>query len=311
MDPLMKYTFVALGLAVVAFVAWCLQKTRPTVRTGALVACVVASVAAAGLFVGSSTQQIGANKVGVVTRLGKPVDTMGSGFHWKSPLTKVTQYDAAIQTDTYSDATDVAKKNGGCVAVQLANKSRACVPVSVRWQIVPTAAAKLHSSYRGFDKVANSLVERQVLRTMSDVYGTYNPLDDLDKKVSAPSQATTDDAAQGSTEERLSRRIMAILANEVGREINIKDVLLRAPIYDAGTQASINAYQEELGRTRVAEQRLKTAQAEAKANEAVAKSLTPEVLSHECIKTWEKKGGVPPYCFTGGTALVGGGLSKQ
>ena len=56
------------------------------------------------------------------------------------------------------------------------------------------------------------------------------------------------------------------------------------------TQAKINAYQAEVGNTRIAEQQEKTAGAQARANRALADSVSkdPNVLVSKCLDTLEE-----------------------
>lgn len=83
--------------------------------------------------------------------------------------------------------------------------------------------------------------------------------------------------------------------------------------FDDSTQSRINAYQAEIGNTRVAEQKQQTAEAEAKANQMLAQSVSndPNVLVSKCLDTLAdmvEAGQQVPAGFScwpgGGSALV-------
>ena len=79
------------------------------------------------------------------------------------------------------------------------------------------------------------------------------------------------------------------LGDQVGREvtdqIEIINVIVPLVNYDEATQDRMNAVNVEKANTRVAEQRAKTAEAEAKANEILAASVSndPNVLVGRCL----------------------------
>jgi hypothetical protein len=68
-------------------------------------------------------------------------------------------------------------------------------------------------------------------------------------------------------------------------QIEIINVIVPLVNYDEATQSRINALNIEKANTRVAEQRAKTAAAEAKANEILAASVSndPNVLVSKCL----------------------------
>ncbi|HET7320819.1 MAG TPA: hypothetical protein VFI84_04545, partial [Candidatus Saccharimonadales bacterium] len=51
-------------------------------------------------FVASATV-VSTKNVGIVTSFGKPVGSLSNGFHMVAPWAKVTELDAAIQTDSH------------------------------------------------------------------------------------------------------------------------------------------------------------------------------------------------------------------
>jgi hypothetical protein len=75
------------------------------------------------------------------------------------------------------------------------------------------------------------------------------------------------------------------LRTKVGGQIEIINVIVPLVNYDQATQDRINALNVEKANTRVAEQRAKTAEAEARANGILAASVTndPNVLVSKCL----------------------------
>src|SRR3546814_634740 len=74
-------------------------------------------------------------KVGVVTTFGKPTGTLSNGLHLIAPWDKVTEFDAAIQTDKHDDQraeADVSNDQSKCTRVRIGNQSTACVSNSIR-----------------------------------------------------------------------------------------------------------------------------------------------------------------------------------
>jgi hypothetical protein len=76
------------------------------------------------------------------------------------------------------------------------------------------------------------------------------------------------------------------LRTKVGGQIEIINVIVPLVNYDQDTQDRINALNVEKASTRVAEQRAKTAKAEARADEVPAAwvSNDPDVLDSRCVE---------------------------
>lgn len=94
-----------------------------------------------------------------------------------------------------------------------------------------------------------------------------------------------------------------ILRQEVGKRIVVLSTLLPIVKFDDATQGRINQLQQQVALTRIADQRLKTNEAEARANNALAKSVnnSPYVLVSRCLDDFDamvKQGQTVPPGFS-------------
>jgi regulator of protease activity HflC (stomatin/prohibitin superfamily) len=254
----------------------------------------------------SSLTMVGTKQVGVVTTFNRPTGTMTNGLHVKAPWQKVTDMDGTIQTDSY-----VGSGNSGkCIDIRIGNGSVACIDATIRWRIVPGEADVLFQDYRNQkddvnDAIQDSLVKRELTGALNEVYGSYDPL----AAVKGGENIEVDALSQGVQEAMITR------VKELGKgtaQVEVLSVTTPLIRLDKTTQEKIDAYQQEVANTRIAEQKQATAEAEAKANEAISASISkdPNVLAYKCLNIMEqmaKSGSSVPaglYCFPGGNAPV-------
>lgn len=248
---------------------------RPAARRTAL-AVAVLTLLALGL---SSATIVSTKSVGIVTSFGRPTGTLSNGFHLTAPWAKVTEFDAAIQTDSHVGA-DGNKDDGNCVTVRLASSSTACVDHSVRWRIRQTSADALFRDYKDFDRVRESLVTRELNASLNEVFSTFDPLAAIGN-TTADKPAYSLDVMAGQVTEKLRAK--------VGTQIEVLNVIIPLVRFDAPTEERIKAYQAAQADTRIAKQKQETAAAEAKANESLAGSVgTTNVLVSKCLDWLER-----------------------
>lgn len=254
-----------------------------TVRRYLLAVVAFLAVGAAIMTLFASLTTVGTKQVGIVTEFGRPTGTvLTNGLHLKAPWQKVTEFDAAIQTDSYGDTTG-GNTETPCIQVRIVNQATACVSLSVRWRIAPDAADDLFRDYRTFDNVRASLVTRDLRATLNDVLGNYDALSTV-----ATVEATgTERPPSAPTYDEISTQVTAELTNRVGGQIEIQSVVVSFVGFDETTQGRINALQGEVAGTRVATQRQATAAADAEANRILAESVSrdPNVLVSQCMNT--------------------------
>lgn len=258
------------------------------VAARALATVIVWLIALAPVSAASFTA-VSTKNIGVVTTFNRPVGHLSNGLHLKAPWQKVTELDGAIQNETFTE------KDKDALSVRLGNNSMATVDATVQWRIKPDAADTLFLDYRNFDSIKTNLVNRQLKSAMNDVLATFNPI------------ASTSQVQGGSDNEKLAQRVTALLKERVGSRIDIKSVLIPVIHFDQNTQDRINAYQAEIGNTRIAEQKQATAKAEGEANRELSASVNndPNVLVSKCLDIVAKNGGSPAGCWPGTSVIAG------
>ena len=253
----------------------------------------------------SSLIMVGTKQVGVVTTFNRPTGTMTNGLHVKAPWQKVTEMDGTIQTDSYVGGGKVT-----CIDIRIGNGSVACIDTTIRWRIVPDEADVLFQDYRNQkddvnDAVQESLVKRELTGALNEVYGSYDPLAAV-----KGGENIEVDALSAKVQTAMLNRVKTL--GEGTAQVEVLSVTTPLIRLDSTTQDKIDAYQQEVANTRIAEQKQATAEAEAEANNAISASISkdPNVLAYKCLNIMDQlaksEQGVPVgmYCFPGGNAPV-------
>jgi regulator of protease activity HflC (stomatin/prohibitin superfamily) len=240
---------------------------NPGSRTRSLRIAVISGGLTLLVLVLGSTTIVSARNIGVVTTFGRPGGTLTNGLHAKAPWQNVTEMNGTIQIDNHT----------GELAANVDN--------SVRWRIQPAAADELFLDYRDFENVRDNLVTRELRAALNEVFSNFDPLSPENSE-GANVQALGDDVAEK-------------LRAKVGEQIEIINVIVPLMNYDGATQDRINALNVEKANTRVAEQRAKTAAAEARANEILAASVSndPNVLVSKCLDSAREAAISPLGCW--------------
>jgi regulator of protease activity HflC (stomatin/prohibitin superfamily) len=241
------------------------------------------------LLVFTAFTSVPAQSVGVVTSFGKPVNELGPGVHWKAPWQRVQDMDGKIQID------DNLGKNR--TEIRLGNGSNAYVQNALRWKIRPEAAGGLWADYRSIDRIATGLVDQELAAALNSAFAGYNPL------------ATANGASQSYDDvaTKVKERLVGVdgKSGHFGARIIVESVIIPKVDFDDATQHRIDALQQEVVNTRIATQREQTAKAEARANEALAASVTnPNVLVARCMDLVKASGGSPFGCWPGTGSVI-------
>ena len=236
---------------------------NPAGRARAMRIAVVGGALTIIVLILGSTTIVSTRNIGVVTTFGRPGATLSNGLHVKAPWQKVTEMNGTIQIDNHTGEY--------ATTVRLGNNSTANVDNSVRWRIQPSAADELFLDYRDFENVRDNLVTRELRAALNEVFADFDPL--------APENS------EGANVQALGDDVAEKLRSKVGDQIEILNVIVPLVNYDQATQDRINALNVEKANTRIAEQRAKTAAAEARANEILAASVSndPNVLVSKCL----------------------------
>jgi regulator of protease activity HflC (stomatin/prohibitin superfamily) len=276
---------VAMLLVIVTVIALLIRATskNPAGRTAALRIGVVAGGLAIFVLILGSTTIVSTRNIGVVTTFGRPGATLSNGLHVKAPWQSVTEMNGTIQIDNHTGE--------AATTVRLGNNSTANVENSVRWRIQPAAADELFLDYRDFENVRDNLVTRELRAALNEVFADFDPL--------------SPENSDGANVQVLGDEVAEKLRAKVGGQIEIINVIVPLVNYDEATQSRINALNVEKANTRVAEQRAKTAAAEAKANEILAASVTddPNVLVSKCLDAAREAHISPLGCWPNTTAV--------
>lgn len=258
---------------------------------------IVAGVVAVLALVFASTTIVPTREIGVVTSFGKPTESLSNGFHTKAPWEKVHKLDGKIQTDNFTGKDDA-------ISIRLGNGSTAKVDTTIRWRIKLEAGQDLYRDYRDLDSIRDSLVTRELKAALNEVLGNYDPL--VSVKAGVNAEGKTESA--GIDLNKFSAEVQEALKSRVGSDVEILSVILPIIRFDGETQEKINAFQAEVGNTRIAEQREATAKAQAQANKNLSASVSndPNVLVSKCLDALDemvKKGQNVPIgfsCWPGG-----------
>lgn len=266
--------FVVITLfAVLAMVAAKSDASKSRARRVAVVAGALTVL----VFIIGSTTIVSTRNIGVVTTFGRPGGTLSNGLHWKAPWQRVTEMNGTIQIDNHTGEY--------ATTVRLGNNSTAYVDNSVRWRIQPAAADELFLDYRDFENVRENLVTRELRAALNEVFADFDPL--------APENV------EGTNVQALGDDVAEKLRGKVGGQVEIINVIVPLVNYDEATQSRINALNVEKANTRIAEQRAKTAEAEARANEILAGSVSdnPNVLVSKCLDAAREANISPLGCW--------------
>lgn len=257
-----------------------LRDAAPKFKTAAIFSMIAALIVT--LF--ASTAIVPPRTVGVKVALGKPVGSVGNGFHFKAPWTSVEKMDASIQNDVYNgDKT---------ITVRLGNNTEAEADASIRWQLKQDNIEQLFLDYKTFDNIRDNLVTRNFRAAMNEAFASYDPL------------ATVESANNSGADKDLpgiAEKVKDALQSKLGDDIIIHEVTIPLVNFDEATQSRINELQAETARTRIANQKQETADAEAKANKILEDSVTPEVLSSKCLDIADRNNKDILGCIAGTT----------
>lgn len=296
-------TLIFAALTVAAFLAVRFVRDE---RGGRIVGYVVPAIPAgitALLLLISSLIVVPTNTVAIVTSFGRPVDVETNGLHFTAPWAKTARFEAIVQPLKFA-GDGKAEDAEQCVSVRLANQATACVNATIQWKMPPEKAVDLYRAYRDFERVRQFLVQQTAQQSVGAVFSNHNPL-----------AALGDPNAKLGTLEEFSVKATEELHRRIGDKVQIVGVVVSFIDYDDQTDKKLSDMQAELANTQIAQQRSKTAEAEADANRKLAASLTndPSVMTSKCLdlveRIYKAGGSLPPgfSCFpTNGTGLVFG-----
>lgn len=219
-----------------------------------------------------------ARTVGINLSFGKPVGTFSNGIHLKTPWSTVERLDLAVQNNIYNGQ--------GSVPVRLANSAKANVDASIQWRLKSDGAEQTYLDYRSFESIESNLIDRNFRAALNETLVDYDPLAVIRDGDS------TDQRLEHLAEETANR-----MQEKVGAQVEVRSVTIPIINFDDATQARIDELQTEFARTRIAEQKQKTNQAESAANRELQNSITQDVLTDKCLNIVRETKQSPLGCF--------------
>jgi regulator of protease activity HflC (stomatin/prohibitin superfamily) len=249
----------------------------------------------------ASFTQVPAQSVGVLVSFGKPIKEIPPGLHVKRPWAKVVDMDGRTQTEIHNATNRVE--------IRLGNQATGYVQSSLRWKIRPEAAGSLYADYRTEADVGPKLVDLELAAAMNAAFSDYDPLSNIradagDKTAKKISNDDLSARVQTRLDTRIGKNAPPGLNQTVGdNRIIIEQVVIAKVDFDDATQSRINQLQQEIGNTRIAEQRRKTIDQEAQSNTKLAASVShdPNVIVSKCMdqqrEAIEKGQQLPPGGF--------------
>lgn len=281
------FVVICVIVAGVAALFWRLP-SDDTTRSRAKTVTIAAVAAAAVFFFLGCFTIVGTRQFAIMTTFGRPTGvSLNNGFHGKWPWQMTHPMDGAVQIDKYVKEGNTDQR----ITVRLGNQSTALADVSIRWQLKQAAAPELFQQYKTFDNVRVNLIERNLSVARNEVFAGFNPLDPRNLDVSPlPS---------------LAKRAADILRQDVGGQVDIFDVNVPTIQYDQSTEDKINQLNQQRAQTSIALEAQRTAEAQAKANEILSRSISddPNVVVQNCITAAINKGISPLGCWPGSSAL--------
>jgi regulator of protease activity HflC (stomatin/prohibitin superfamily) len=226
------------------------------------------------IFVLAGINSVPVKNVGVVTSFGHVEGDMQPGFHWLLPWKNVTNLSETIQTTEFYGP----QPKGNCLDVRIGGQQLACLNLTIQWQIRDSAAPQLFNDYDTSGNVQGQITDAVVIQELksvvNQVMGDYNPIQDVSATGSAGN-------SQFST---FGPQILSRMRQDIGSQIDVRKLILSNAYYDGATQSRLNAIQQQYADTAIAQQQIQTNAAQAKANQALAKSISddPGVLVADC-----------------------------
>jgi regulator of protease activity HflC (stomatin/prohibitin superfamily) len=274
----------------------------------------IVGVILAAILLPSTVTYINPGHVGIVIhRDGGGVDRtpLGPGLHARVPLlTSIEEYPTFMQTLVLTRATGTTEGSGRNdeINVNSVEGQPLSLDVSMSFELEPTKVPALYQTFRtDIDAVAHGYVRQAIRQALQEVAGAY-PIADI----IGPKKAESTARAQALLEQRLSPYgivVKQFTINElrppqsVIDAINQKNVMQQAAL-TAQNELQKNQFQAQ-GDSIKAAGRAKAitaeAEAQARANELLARSISPTLVQYELVKKWN---GQMPQVSGGATPLI-------
>ena len=257
-----------------------------------------AMILVAALFLLPSTfTYINPGHVGIVIhRAGGGVDPhpLGPGVHTRVPFaTGIEEYPVFLKTVVLTRATGESAGGNDEINVNSVEGQPLSLDVSLSFELDPAQTPKLYSTFRtDIDQITHGFVKQAIRQSLQEVVGT-EPIADI----IGPKKAEATNRARALIAQRLQPygfEVKQFTINElrapaaVMEAINQKNVMQQQAL-TAQNELQKNTFQAQ-GDSIKAAGRAKAitaeAEAQARANEMLARSITPTLVQYEMTKRW-------------------------
>ncbi|MBX9927330.1 MAG: prohibitin family protein [Gemmatimonadaceae bacterium] len=275
-------------------------------------AMIIAAAIAALVLLPSTFTYISPGHIGIVIhRLGGGVDDapLGPGLHMRNPLfTAIEEYPTFMQTLVLTRANTEGSPNNDEINVNSKEGQPLSLDVSMSFELDPMKVPKLYSTFRtDIETIQHSYVKQAIRQALQEVAGEEAIAD-----VIGPKKAEATGRVQGLLEKRLEGfgiHVRQFTINElrppstVIDAINTKNVMQQQAL-TAQNELQKNTFQAQgdsikaAGRAKAI---LTEAQAQAKANELLSRSITATLVQYEMAKRWDGK---MPMVSGGGMPMI-------
>jgi len=272
-----------------------------------------AMVLVAALFLLPSTfTYINPGHVGIVIhRAGGGVDAhpLGPGVHTRVPFaTGIEEYPVFLKTVVLTRAAGEGSGSNDEINVNSVEGQPLSLDVSLSFELDPAQTPKLYSTFRtDIDQITHTFVKQAIRQSLQEVVGT-EPIAD----VIGPKKAEATNRVRALIAQRLQPygfEVKQFTINElrapqaVMDAINQKNVMQQQAL-TAQNELQKNTFQAQ-GDSIKAAGRAKAimaeAEAQARANQLLAQSITPNLVQYELTKKWN---GQMPQVTGGATPLL-------
>lgn len=234
----------------------------------------------------------------VIHRAGGGVDKtpLGPGLHLRNPLTTgIEEYPVFMQTLVLSNGGDGSRSNDE-INVNSKEGQPVSLDVSMSFELDPDRAPNLYSTFRrDISAIQHGYVKQAIRQALQEVVGNEEIA-----AVIGPKKAEAVNQTQQLLSQRLSQYgivVKQFTINElrapqaVIEAINQKNVMQQQAL-TAQNELQKNQFQAQGDSIKAAGQAkaiLAVAEAQSRANEMLARSVTPNLVQYEMAKKWDGK----------------------
>jgi regulator of protease activity HflC (stomatin/prohibitin superfamily) len=247
----------------------------------------------------------------VIHRAGGGVDShpLGPGVHMRVPFaTGIEEYPVFLKTVVLARSNNDGASSNDEINVNSVEGQPLSLDVSLSFELDPAQTPKLYSTFRtDIDQITHGFVKQAIRQSLQETVGT-EPIADI----IGPKKAEATTRTRALISQRLQPygfEVKQFTINElrapaaVMEAINQKNVMQQQALA-AQNELQKNTFQAQ-GDSIKAAGRAKAimaeAEAQARANQLLAQSITPNLVQYELTKKWDGK---LPQVSGGGTPLI-------